>query len=381
MSEISNDSKRLQKNSIGLLHIVFFVVAAAAPLTAVVGATPAAFAFGNGAGVPGAFILAGVLYLAFSVGFTTMTPYVGSAGGFYTYITQGLGKPLGVAGALIAILTYNAVQIAIYALFAVFLGGALAPFGINLPWWAFSILAIGIVTLCGQRNVAFSGNLLGICMLAEITILLLLDIAVILHGGGPEGMSLSSFAPSTVLSPGLGVSLVFVIGSFIGFEATAIFSEEARNPERTIPRATYAAVLLITGFYALSTWAITQFYGPSHVAALAKNHLDTFYFSAAAALLGPWASAVMHLLLITSLFACILSFHNTINRYFFALGREGLAWRGLGRVHPRGMARRPWPAACRASSHLSSYRPSHWVVRTLMRWFFPGCRLCRSSAF
>lgn len=28
----------------------------------------------------------------------------------------------------------------------------------------------------------------------------------------------------------------------------------------------------------------------------------------------------MNVLLITSLFACILSFHNTLNRYFFATG-------------------------------------------------------------
>jgi amino acid transporter len=38
-------------------------------------------------------------------------------------------------------------------------------------------------------------------------------------------------------------------------------------------------------------------------------------------------------LLVASLFACALSFHNTLNRYLFAAGREGLLWRGLGRTH------------------------------------------------
>ncbi len=75
-------SGRLARNSVGISHIIFFVVAAAAPLTAVVGATPPAFAFGNGAGVPGAFVLAGLLYLIFSVGFTTMSRHVGGAGPF-----------------------------------------------------------------------------------------------------------------------------------------------------------------------------------------------------------------------------------------------------------------------------------------------------------
>jgi amino acid transporter len=324
---------RLAKNSVGLAHIVFFVVAAAAPLTAVVGATPAAFAFGNGAGVPGAFVLAGILYLLFSVGFTAMSRHVGGAGAFYTYITHGIGKPAGVGGALMALVTYSAVQIAVYGLFGLFMAGAMAPI-LELPWWAWSFAALAIVHVCGQRNIAFSGAILGVCMIAEIAILLLLDIGIVLSGGGPEGFGITSFSPETVFAPGLGVALVFVVGSYIGFEATAIFGEEAENPEKTIPRATYVAVLLITGFYAFSTWAIVQFYGPTAVQPTAAAGLETFYFTATDSILGPWASQVMNILLITSLFACVLSFHNTLNRYFFALGREGLAFKLLGKVHP-----------------------------------------------
>lgn len=324
---------RLAKNSVGLAHIVFFVVAAAAPLTAVVGASPAAFAFGNGAGVPGAFVLAGILYLLFSVGFTAMSRHVGGAGAFYTYITQGIGKPAGVGGALMALVTYSAVQIAVYGLFGVFMAGAMSPVA-ELPWWAWSFAALVVVHVCGQRNIAFSGTILGICMIAEIAILLLLDLGIVFTGGGPEGFSLTAFAPSSVFTPGLGVALVFVVGSFIGFEATAIFGEEAENPEKTIPRATYLAVLLITVFYAFSTWAIVQFYGPSAVQTTAQAGLETFYFTASDKVLGAWSSQVMNVLLITSLFACVLSFHNTLNRYFFALGREGLAFRLLGKVHP-----------------------------------------------
>lgn len=326
---------RLARNSVGLAHIVFFVVAAAAPLTAVVGASPAAFAFGNGAGVPGAFVLAGLLYLLFSVGFTAMSRHVGGAGAFYTYITRGIGKPAGVGGAVMALITYSAVQIAVYALFGVFMAGAVAPLGLDLPWWVWSFAALAVVHVCGQRNIAFSGAILGVCMLAEIVILLLLDIGILIAGGGPEGIGFTSFAPATVFTPGLGVALVFVIGSFIGFEATAIFAEEAENPERTIPRATYVAVLLITLFYAFSTWAITQYYGPAAVQASAESGLETFYFAASDAVLGSWSTQVLNVLLITSLFACVLSFHNTLNRYFYALGREGLAAAALGRVHAK----------------------------------------------
>ncbi len=324
---------RLQRNSIGLAHIVFFVVAAAAPMTAVVGATPAAFAFGNGAGVPGAFILAGILYLLFSVGFTAMTRHVNGAGAFYAYITRGLGSAAGISGALIALLAYFAVQIGIYALFAVFMGGFAASFGIALPWWLWALAALVAVVVLGRRNIAVSGRLLGVCMVAEMVILLVLDVAIIANGGGPEGLTTSGFRLSEIFSPGLGVTLVFVLGAYVGFEATAIFGEEAHDADRTIPRATYVAVGLITAFYALSTWAIVQHYGPSNVRTAAAASLEGFYFDAAAALLGGWVVDVMNLLLLTSLFACLLSFHNTLNRYFYTLGHEGLIHAALSRVH------------------------------------------------
>jgi amino acid transporter len=324
---------RLARNSINTTHIVFFVVAAAAPLASVVGASPAAFAFGNGPGVPGVFLLVGALYLVFSVGFTAMSRFAGSAGGFYTFIVKGLGRPSGIAAAAVAILTYKAIQLAVYALFGVFAAGALAKLGLTVPWWAAVVTLMAVVGLCGARNIAFSGKLLGVCMLAEVAILFLLDIGILLRGGGPEGVSLTSFTPSTVLVPGLGAALIFVIGSFMGFEATTIFAEEAERPESTIPRATYAAVTLIAGFYALSTWAITQYYGPSAVQTTAQASLETFFFTAAGDILGPWSVTAMETLLMVSLFASALSFHNTINRYFFALGREGVLPRSLATVH------------------------------------------------
>lgn len=326
-------SGRLARNSVGISHIIFFVVAAAAPLTAVVGATPPAFAFGNGAGVPGAFVLAGLLYLIFSVGFTTMSRHVGGAGAFYTYITHGIGKPAGVGGAFIALLTYSSVQIAVYALLGVSTQAMVAPYGLDLPWYVWALAFLVLVHLAGQRNIAFSGTILGLCMLAEIAILLVLNIAILVAGGGPEGINLTSFEPSTVFSAGLGVTLVFVVGSFIGFEATAIFAEEVDRPEVTIPRATYVSIVLIAVFYAFSTWTIGLHYGPSKVQEVANSLLGAFYFDAATSVLGAWAATTMNVLLVTSLFACVLSFHNTLNRYFFALGREGLAARALGKVH------------------------------------------------
>ncbi len=324
----------LSRDSVGLGHVVFFVVAAAAPLTAMVGASPAAIAFGNGPGVPGVFVLAGGIYLLFSVGFTAMCRFVPGGGAFYVYVTRGLGKPLGFAAAMIVLVAYNAIQVGIYALMGVFAGNAAAAAGVTLPWWAYSAAAVVVVTLLGRTRITLSGSILGTCMIAEVLILSALDVGILLRGGGPDGVTLAMFRPAAVFAPGLGAALVFVIGSYVGFEATAIFAEEARDAPRTVPRATYAAVVLITVFYAFSTWAIVDYYGLARVKAEALATPDTMFFTAASAVLGPWAAQLMRTLLIVSLFACVLSFHSTVSRYYFALGREGTLPTVFGEVNP-----------------------------------------------
>jgi len=326
----------LRKDALGVPQIVFFVVAAAAPLTAVVGVTPAAFMLGNGPGVPLTFLLVGVLYLLFSAGFTAMSGFVGSCGGFYCYIVAGLGPTVGVAGAMIALATYSAIEIGLCGLFGFFLNDMVtAAGGPELPWWIYPIGLLAIVYACGRRSIEFSGSVLAVCMIAEVTILLLLGVAIlsIVLAGPAEPVLLAPFGPAALM-PGLGLALVFVVTAFVGFEATAIFGEEARDRSRTIPRATYIAVVLIALFYAFTTWTVSLYYGPDRIAEQAAQHTATLYLTPVKVLLGLTAGRVMEGLLVASLFACGLSFHNTLNRYLFAAGREGLLWRGLGRTHP-----------------------------------------------
>lgn len=335
MDNSQNSQGLLRKNAVGLSHIVFFVIAAAAPLTAVVGASPAAFAFGNGPGVPSAFVISGIIYLLFSVGFAAMSRHITNAGAFYSYIAHGLGRPLGIGGALIALLTYNSTQIAVYGMIGFFLNEAVkVHWGVDVPWWLFAFLLQVLVYFCGVRKIDFSGKILGVVMACELGVLLVLNIAILIHGGGPHGISFTSFHPSVAFSPGLGISLVFVIAAFIGFEATAIFSEEARDPKRTVAIATYVSVTIITVCYAFSSWAIVQAYGDDAIKAAALSDPGNLYFLISTRLIGAGWTNVMNVLLITSMLASILALHNTITRYFFALGREGLLWKNLAKTHP-----------------------------------------------
>lgn len=321
--------------TLGVAGIVFMVVAASSPLTVVGGAMPVALAIGNGPGLPAAYLLVAVILLLFSVGYSLMSRHVTNAGAFYSYITQGISKPAGLGAAFVALVSYTAIQAAVYGLFGATLSGLLASWGIaNIPWWVCALIAMAIVGVLGYRNIDLSVRVLGVLMLCEVAIITIMCVAVLARGGA-EGVSMTSFAPAAFFSGSPGIAVMFAIASFMGFEATAIYGEEARDSRRTVPVATYVAVILIGAFYAFAAWALVIAYGPGKVVAAAQKNTAGLSFAAAQTYVGAWAQEAMNILLVTSLFAVLLAFHNAIARYLFSLGRESVISARFGRSHSR----------------------------------------------
>ncbi|MFJ4112334.1 APC family permease [Pseudomonas sp. NPDC089758] len=335
MEQTSTPTGTLRKNALGMWNIVFFVLATNGPLTGLIGVVPTAVLMGNGIGLPGVFLLVGAVYLLFAVGFVAMGRNIRNAGAFYAYVATGLGRPMGAASAFLAIVAYAGMQIACYGLIGFFTSEAFHRLGINLEWWIASIGYAILVQLFGTRNVEFNGRFLAILMLAELVVILIFDIAVVGHGGGPEGFSMVSFEPADVFAPGLGAALVFVGGAFMGFETTAIYAEEARDPARTLPRATFTALLLIMFFYAVSSWLMLVAIGPSVAIDTITQDPGGIWFQLSAKVVGVALSDAINILLITSLFAVLLSFHNSLSRYLFSMGRERILPSVLAITHSK----------------------------------------------
>ena len=78
----------LERNALGTASIVFLVLAAVTPMAAVVAVVPLGVFLGDGAGFPGAYVIAGVLLLLFAVGFAAMSHHVTNAGAFYAYVAR-----------------------------------------------------------------------------------------------------------------------------------------------------------------------------------------------------------------------------------------------------------------------------------------------------
>jgi amino acid transporter len=344
----STGDSRLKRGVLGTGGLVFMVVAAAAPLTVMAGVAPLAIMVG-GVGAPAGYLAAGLVLTVFAVAFTRMTRHVGSAGAFYAYIAKGLGRAWGLAAALLALVSYNALQIGIYGLLAVQAKATLADvFGVDVAWPVIAFVAVGLVMAVAWLGIDVGAKVLGILLVLESGILLLMAIGVMAHGGA-SGLDAKSFAPTAVFSPGMAGVLGICFAAFMGFESTVLYRREARNPGRTIPRATYLAVGFMAVFYSFIVWSAIQAFGSDQVVAAAAGDTAGLFFTAIATYVGPWASTLMHLLVISSVYASQLAFHNAITRYTHALAHDGVLPAWFRKVHPR---------------HGSPYRAS--IVQTVL---------------
>ena len=330
-------SNELRRNSLGLIAVTFMVISAAAPLTGVAGAVPIAFLIGNGTGVPATFIAMTLIMLAFSVGYVAMSRHVRNAGAFYAYAARGLGGYAGGATAFMALVAYNAMQFGLIGLFGGIAAGVFGGFGINLPWWGWSLIALTLVGILGYRQVDLSAKVMVFLVTLEYLIVLIVDFAILGKGGAVDagGLSVNIFDSGAIFSGSLTAAILFCLGSFIGFEATTIYAEEARDPERTIPRATYLSVLMIGIFFVFTTWLMIAGVGAANLLPMLGGLQDptAFFFILSEQYTNPTISAIAGVLLVSSLFAALSAFHNYIARYSFVAGREGLLPSAFGRTH------------------------------------------------
>ena len=328
-------SERKLRGNLGVASIVFMVVAAASPLGVIGGVVPLGIASGNGAGFPATFVVSTIILLLFAIGFTALTPFVDEAGAFFSYVRHALGFPTGIGIAFLALVSYVAIEAGVYGLLGPAGSDIVTLFGgPTLPWWLFAVAAFAVTTFVGYRNIRLSSRVLAVLLTAEIAIVLILDLVIVVRGGH-HGLSTGIVDPSAIFSGSLGIGLLFALISYVGFEATAIFRDEARDPERTIPRATYAALILIGAFYTVTSWALISAWGDEDALAKTTDSGSTFLSDTAHEYIRTAGADVITVLYFTSLFACILSFHNVASRYVFALSQKDVLPESLSLPHQR----------------------------------------------
>jgi amino acid transporter len=319
----------LRPDSIGVVGMVFMIVAATAPLTAMATNIAVSIAGGVGIGTVGLFVVVGVLLAVFAIGYLLLARYVKSAGGQAAFVSFGLGKPAGTAIAFVATVAYNAAAAGMAAATGFYASMALSMYtGVDVPWWLLTLGALIALAVLGMRGLGAAERITIGSSLLQFIFVAVLAVAVAIQN--PGGWSPAPFAPDAVFTGNLALSLVFILLSFGGFETSTIYSEEARGGHRSVARATYIALALLALVFVVSTWTLVSAH--EDVVGVAAADPGSIVVATAAQYIGPWSGAVIVLLITISFFGAAIAFHNMAARYQFALARAQLLPGGLTRT-------------------------------------------------
>jgi amino acid transporter len=329
----------LKKAALGTWGVVFFVVSAAAPLSVLAGIGPLAVLIG-GVSAPVVYAVAGIVLAIFAIGFLFIARNLKPMGGFYTYISVGLGRVVGLASGILAWISYNLLQVGLWGLFGVMAQGMFATlFGADVPWWILSLVGAVLVFALAAAGVNVGAKVLGVFLVLETVLLVVLAVAILSQRAGQLGFG--TFAPENIFTPSMFAILGFGFAAFMGFESTVLYRSETRDPGRSIPRATYIAVAFLAIFYTATLWLVIQAFGDSEVQGVIAQDPASFFFAAMGQYVGQWGVSVMFVLIVSSIFAGQLAFHNAINRYSFAMSRDGILPALFNRTNRAGA---PWLA-------------------------------------
>jgi amino acid transporter len=349
------DVPQLRKHAVGLWGVLFLTVTGSAPISAMLFNTPLAVGFGNGLGAPAAFLFATVILTVFSVGYVAMSRKVTTAGGFYSYISHGLGRELGLGTGFGAVVAYSVFEASLAGGFAFFLNQKLSQIGTatgagwlnGIQWPYLALLMIVLISLITYFDIRITARVLGVFLVGEILFLLIFDVAMIVRGATTStAFTLEALNPVKAFQgfPAVGslaagipaIGLFFAFWSWVGFEMAPNYGEESKNPKRVVPQAMYISVVGLGIFYILTSWAPFAGYATlKDVIAQAQGNAAQFYLGPAQQYIGLGVDQALSILIITGSFACGMAFHNTACRYFYSLGREKVLPAALGRTHPR----------------------------------------------
>ncbi|WP_335976367.1 MULTISPECIES: APC family permease [Streptomycetaceae] len=332
INTFKGEQRALRAGRIGAPALLLSVLAATAPLMVVAGVIPTTFGTMGIVGVPLLFVIVGVVLALFSFGYAEMSRHVHNAGALYAYISRGLGGTMGAGASYVALFAYSIMQIGTYGIFGFEISGQVFQhWHHQVAWWIPALCGVAVTAVFGALKIDLNARTLGVLLLVETLLTVVFDISF-LGDPGPQGVSLHAFDPGTLSGAGLGTALCFVIAGFVGFEQAPVYAEETSEPHRVVSKVMFLAIGFATVFFAFSSWAITVATGPAHVVGQSREQSANLVFALNQSRLGGAFTDTLNVFFITGIFASMLSFHNVVARYAFAMGRDGLLPAAVGRT-------------------------------------------------
>src|SRR6266852_2253125 len=269
---------QLRSQALGLRDVVFQGITHIAPAINVVFTLPV-IAAQAGATMPISLLLSTIVCFFIANTVAQFSRYVPSSGGYYTFVSRGLGPRYG----FVTTWSYLIYDIIGPAAAVGFLGFAVSGFlqsgtGLNIPWWIFSVATAIIVWVLTYFGIRLSTRTTAILGGIEILIMLALGVTFLVHPGAGSVAS-APLQPWSARTGGWGVlgGRGFSILALSCFEAPAPLAEETKLPNRLIFRAVFASLLIVGIFYIFMGYTSAIGWGTGNIAAFATASNNPYY--------------------------------------------------------------------------------------------------------
>jgi amino acid transporter len=338
----------LAKNAVGLPSVLFMIVTGAAPITAMLFNVPVAVS-GAGSAAPAGFLLATIALVIFSVGYVAMARRVTAAGGFYSFISHGLGQTVATGAGLLIWLCYVAFAASVLGVCGYFAHTTLQDFfSINVSAWIIELIALTLMAALSWFHIELTAKVLGVFLTCEVIALVVLGLAILFQGGA-HGFSAAPFDPTALFNNGAavkvfgaaaaGVALFGAFWSWVGFEMAPNYAEEAREPKKLMGPATYISVVGLGILYTFIAYMFVTGWGNTGSAVAVKAQFagatESAFYPLTSQYFGASLTDVFKVLIVTSSFACATAFYNTSARYAYSMARERVLPSAFARTHEK----------------------------------------------
>ena len=251
------------------------------------------------------------------------------AGSAYAFSRRAFGPHVGFLAGWTLLLDYLLLPMVTYLVIGIYLNAAFPV----IPMWVFFVAALLCVTAL---------NILGIRLLAGVNVALLalqfvfIAVFAAMTIGALTGSPLPSLADvflndrANLMALLAGSALLCF--SFLGFDAVSTLSEEAREHQRTIPRA-IIIVTIVGGLLFMALSALSHLAMPDYTQ---YTSVDAAALDVMAAVGGEFLAGFFTAAYVAGCFASVLASQATVSRILFAMGRDRLLPRAVfAFVHPR----------------------------------------------
>jgi basic amino acid/polyamine antiporter, APA family len=289
--------------------------------------SPIAADTGSLTGVALVWILGGLISLFGALSVAELAAMYPDAGGPYVYLRQAFGPVLAFMFGWMWLLTTPNSWAAQAITFADYFGSTVAFTHLEKKLLAAGLITVlSAVSYCSVNLGAWVQNLSTGAKLLALT-----GLAIALFSFAPHpAANLAGVASGHIMWSGVAVALVAALWAYDGWVNITPLSGEMKDPQRTLPRALIGGTLVTLAVYLVMNMAFAVAL-PFNALASSKAVAS----DAVIAVLGQGAAVVIVGLVMISTFGSMNGSILSDPRVFYAMSKDGLFFKSVGKVHPR----------------------------------------------